>query len=340
MPALGAGMAVNLKDYGTWRGKCKFAFSALFVLHAAPAFADGFDLKLRDDFDAGAFSPAGGLFYKNNAEQASGQVEFQSGAGREGKGALTLSVRPGCKLDEENCSERAEVWEKTETFSNYDREVWYAFSMKLAEPIPQDDHRYVMAQWKRAIRPGAAGDYSPFLALRLSKGRLTATVEGDETVAFDPGSPERPSGCLNGEGHANSRLDLRQTRTLVAIEEGSSFQDYDGFAQCAPKIQVIARGPGLPKADSGWVAFVFAVRPGPRGGGHIEIAANGKWVATVLGRFGHQGAGLGPTQYFKFGPYRAAHDGVWTIHYDAFRRGPACADVTTPDLCKSMGAEP
>ena len=326
---------------GVTRRNIKFAAAAV-VLALAPAggLADGYSLKLRDDFDAAGFSPAGGLFYKENAEQAAGKVEFLPGAGRDGKGVLSLSVRPACPPAAENCSERAEIWEKTETFANYDRQVWYAFSMKMADPIPQDDHRYVMAQWKRAIRPGAPGDYSPFLALRLSKGRLTATIEGDETVVFEPGGAERPAGCLNGEGHANGRIDLRQTRTLVAVEAGTAFADYDGFTQCAPKVQVIARGPGLPRAASGWIDFVFAVRPGPRGGGNIEIAANGQWVASVLGRIGHKGPGLGAAQYFKFGPYRAAHGGVWTLLFDAFRRGPFCADVAPPALCKSMGAAP
>ena len=338
-------MTATIEDkvmaYGMARcnGKCWLIAALAFGPLVQAAAADGYGLKLRDDFDAGGFSPAGGLFYKDNAEQASGKVEFQSGDVHEGHGALTLSVRPGCKPGDEHCSERAEVWEKAAVFSNYDREVWYAFSMKLADPVPQDDHRYVMAQWKRAIIPGAPGDFSPFLALRLNKGRLVATIEGDETTVFDAGGTERPGGCLNGEGRANGRLDLLQTRTLVAVEAGSDFPQYGGFTQCAPKIQVIARGAGLPRADSGWIDFVFAVKPGPRGGGHIEIAANGQWVATVLGRFGHKGAGLGSAQYFKFGPYRAAHEGTWTIHYDAFRRGPKCGDVAAAALCKSMGAD-
>ena len=325
---------------GLVRGNGKTGLASVLALcfFGTCANADGSALKLRDDFEAGAFSLAGGLFYKDNAEQASGKVEFVPGLGRDGRGALTLSVGPSCKAEDAHCSERAEVWEKTAVFANYDREVWYAFAMKMGDPIPQDDHRYVMAQWKRAILPGADGDFSPFLALRLNKGRLAVTIEGDETTVFDAGGAERPAGCLNGEGRANGRIDLRQTRTLVAVEAGSEFAAYDGFTQCAPKVQVIARSAGLPKADSGWIDFVFAVRPGPRGGGHIEIAANGQWVATVLGRFGHKGPGLGSTKYFKFGPYRAAHAGTWTLHYDAFRRGPACADVAAAELCRSMGA--
>ena len=35
----------------------------------------------------------------------------------------------------------------------------------------------------------------------------------------------------------------------------------------------------------------------------------------------------GENQYFKFGPYRAAGAGQWTLYYDDFRRSPDCIDV-------------
>ena len=69
------------------------------------------------------------------------------------------------------------MWERPDVLAGYDKALWYAFSMKLADPVPADNHRYVMAQWKREILPGAQGDYSPFLALRLLRGRLAVTVE-------------------------------------------------------------------------------------------------------------------------------------------------------------------
>jgi hypothetical protein len=62
--------------------------------------------------------------------------------------------------------------------------------------VPQDDGRYVMAQWKREIISGAEGDYSPFLALRLYQGKLGVTVETDLIESFPIGSPQRPDGCL------------------------------------------------------------------------------------------------------------------------------------------------
>jgi len=56
---------------------------------------------------------------------------------------------------------------------------------------------------------------------------------------------------------------------------------------------------------------------------------------TVKGCIGHSEKGLGQYQYFKFGPYRANHDNVWTMYYDEFRRSLNCVDVlkTTCPLC-------
>jgi hypothetical protein len=36
---------------------------------------------------------------------------------------------------------------------------------------------------------------------------------------------------------------------------------------------------------------------------------------------------LGKNQYFKFGPYRAAGAGEWSLFYDDFRRSANCKDV-------------
>ena len=63
------------------------------------------------------------------------------------------------------------------------------------------------------------------------------------------------------------------------------------------------------------------------GDGHIEIIANGKPIVTVKGPIGHADKGLGMTQYFKFGPYRAGHTNEWTLYYDYFRRSPFRGDV-------------
>lgn len=309
----------------------------VFACLAAPANSqpvDAGDLVLRDDFEIGRFDPKGGLFYKNNAEQRSGRVAFQTGNVHSGRAALTLSVQPSCKLEAPNCSERAEVWEKPEVLAPYDKPLWYGFALYLEDPVPQDDGRYVLAQWKREIISGAEGDYSPFLALRLYQGKLGITVETDLIESFPIGGPQRPDGCRPGEARVLSRPgDGRQTRALVAIETNTTAANYpDYFDSCAPGISVTHHA-DLPPAQQGWLDFVFRAQPGPGGDGHIEIIANGMAIATVKGHIGHVGPGLDKNQYFKFGPYRAPHHQEWSVSYDDFRRGPRCTDVIRAGQC-------
>lgn len=315
---------------------CRSLLGPLFLALAsasAGAEASTAQLLLRDDFESGGFSREGGLFYKDNAEQKAGTVDFGGAGASRGQKALTLSLEPSCKPKVRGCSERAEVWERPEVLAPYDATVWYGFAMRLDAPIPEDDNRYVMAQWKREIIPGAEGDYSPFLALRLFSGKLGVTVETDRVESYRIGSSERPDGCLPGEARVLDRPSTRQTRALVAIERESKAEDYPAyFNACAPSIRVM-RHADLPKADSGWIDLVFRSSPGPRGGGHLEILAGGVHVATVTGTVGHQGPGLDRNQYFKFGPYRAPAPGRWSVSYDDFRRGPSCADVIRMGQC-------
>ncbi len=300
---------------------------------AAPAAAqDPGSLRLADDFEEGGFSAAGGLYYKDNAEQRAGSVVFQPRVVRQGRSAVELTVRSQCGATNNECSERAEVWEKPSVLARYDQTVWYAFSMRLADPVPTQRHRYVMAQWKREIIPGAEGDYSPFLALRMTGGKLFFTIDTDTVPTFPLGGPDRPNGCRPGEAAVTAQTGVGQTRAIVAMEAGATPTDYGAYTACTPHIQVTPRGV-LPAATSGWIDFVIMVQPSPRGGGKIEIAANGSWVASVAGNIGHEGPGLGVNQYFKFGPYRAGRPEPWTVFYDRFRRGPACTDVTDALSC-------
>ena len=287
------------------------------------------DVLLRDGFDGQDFSEAGGLYYKKNFEQTAGTVEFQSDVTFRGNGALKMTIRPLCPPPQGRCSERAEIWEKPELRVPYTAGVWYGFAVKFGDPIPSDDHRYVIAQWKREIDPGAPGDFSPFLALRVKRGKLFATVETN----FSPAQPSRPgSGGLTGCGPSGTpvwlRPDTNQMRALIATspgwerQDGTLFNDY-----CTDKITVVNHGNDLPSPESGWIDFAIYTKPGPDGSGHIEIFANDKWIVTVKGMIGHNDAPLGNNQYFKFGPYRAAHNTTWTMYYDDFRRSPNCADV-------------
>jgi hypothetical protein len=209
--------------------------------------------------------------------------------------------------------------------------VWYGFAVKFAEPIPQDDHRYLIAQWKRQIA-GTIGDFSPFLALRLNRGKLFATVETNLVTTTGGASKAEYAQCSDGQSAVWQRPETNQSRILVATDETWTSNDGGSFNACTRETVVTRRGNPLPKPGSGWIDFVVYTLPGPDGSGHIELYANGKWVATVEGRIGHSEKGLGPHQYFKFGPYRAAHDNSWTLYYDEFRRSPNRSDVVRPPL--------
>ena len=299
-----------------------------FLACAAPAAAADWTKVLVDGFDGRDFAEEGGLYYRENFEQSAGTVEFQSEVKRSGAGALKLSVKPVCPAAEaDGCSERAEIWEKTELRVPYDQGVWYGFAVKFADPVPQDDHRYLIAQWKREIDPGADGDFSPFLALRLRNGKLFATVETNFIA------PENGSGCAADGVPVWLRPETNQMRALVATEDGWTKEDGELYADCTTAIKVESHGNALPAPSSGWIDFAIYTKPGPDGSGRIELFANGKPIVTVSGHIGHADKGLGANQYFKFGPYRAAHTNEWTVYYDDFRRSPRCEDVLKDGAC-------
>ncbi|MBB2972983.1 hypothetical protein FHU14_003508 [Mesorhizobium sp. RMAD-H1] len=294
---------------------------------------------LKDGFDGHDFSPEGGLYYKENFEQSAGTVQFQRDVAVSG-GALKLTVRPLCPATRQSCSERAEIWEKPELRVPYDQGVWYGFTVKFGEPIPQDDHRYLIAQWKREIDPGAEGDFSPFLALRLRQGKLFATVETNyiapHATLATAAAGNTVATCGPGQTPVWLRPKTNQMRALVATEASWTPEDGALFSSCTDAISVINHGMPLPSPNSGWIDFAVYTKPGPDGSGHIEIFANGKPVVTVKGHIGHADKGLGKNQYFKFGPYRAANKGEWTLYYDNFRRSPRCEDVLARDLCLAV----
>jgi len=316
-----------------------FAMSFLIICQASPGFAASPSRAVGDDFESGHFDPSGGLYYKMNREQSTGVVEFETRDVRFGKGALSLSVKPFCEPDNADCSERAEVWMKKTLHAPYEEPVWYAFSIKMADPVPTAKHRYVMAQWKRKILAGAKTSYSPFLALRLNKGKFVFTVDSDRLKVLPIGKGERQSGCLTGETWALDRPQDKQTRVLVSKQPDMSFRDWRNYNGCTSEVKVTQHTSGLPKVTDGWSDFVFFVQTGAQGNGRIDIFANGQHTTTITGKIGHRGQGLGDNQYFKFGPYRAAgrHDN-WTILYDRFRRGPRCIDVTDAATCATRKA--
>ncbi|CAN5240670.1 polysaccharide lyase [soil metagenome] len=312
------------------------AFACLMMAGlAGPVWAadEAWRTVLHDGFEGRDFAKDGGLYYKDNLEQRAGKVEFQHKVVRTGKGALRLSVKAMCPPADESCSERAEIWERPKLRTPYDEGMWFGFAVKFEAPVPQDDHRYLIAQWKREISPGAEGDFSPFLALRMFRGKLFATVETNVLPAVSEDRSGGVASCKPGQTPAWLRPDTNQTRAIVATD--ASFAPRDGamFQSCVDQITLTQRGAKLPDPKSGWIDFVIYTRPGPDGTGHIEIFANEKWVVSVIGHIGHGDKGLGSNQYFKFGPYRAGAPKPWALYYDDFRRGPRCADVMARALC-------
>lgn len=306
-------------------------FAGLLVLAALfhpQARADALSTRLYDGFESQDFTREGGLYYKKNEEQSAGSHTFQTLEKRAGKQGLKLEVREQCEGDPETCSERAEIWERPELRVPYDAAVWVGFSVKFANPVPMDDHRYLIAQWKREIGPDAEGDFSPFLALRLRNGKLFATVETNYHAPV-PGKDGKSgtATCAGTETPVWLRPETNQIRALVATDRHWLAEDGPEFTACSTALTVTARGAPLPDPHSGWIDFAIMTKPGADGSGRIEIFANRQWIASITGAIGHNDPGLLENQYFKFGPYRAAGKGLWTLFYDEYRRSPDCMDV-------------
>ncbi len=321
----------GIHKFRSWLGAALFLGAAYSTAHTADMS------KLHDGFDGSDFSAAGGLYYRNNQEQAAGTYKFQSAVKRTGAGALQLSVKSLCKPSDGGCSERAEIWEKTKLRVPYDVPVWYGFAVKFGDPIPVDDHRYLIAQWKREIGPKAQGDFSPYLGIRYSSGKMFITIETNYRA---PSDAKPVAGvCPAGTTPVWLRQDTNQMRALVVKPEGWVPADEERYTSCTDKIVVTDHGNPLPDVTSGWIDFAVLSKPGPDGSGHIEIFANGKWVVTVRGMVGHADFGLGKNQYFKFGPYRDGAPNKWTLYYDDFVRSPDCEDVLKDkEACRLVAA--
>ncbi len=296
---------------------------------------DNAALILRDPFDGDSFSASGGLFYKDNEEQRSGSFRFLRDPSRASGSALQLTVTPSGKPTGQGFSERAEVWEHASVRADYGRMTWYAFALKFERPPILDAHRMMVAQWKRAMNPGAPGDYSPFLGIRIVRGEFVITIDSDAVPSL-PRPAETPLFLQTGAAApAVQRTRARQTRFLIATSAEDLEPLSRDFSHSAADIQVTMRGGRLPEPTTDWVDFVIMTKPGPEGDGAIEIFANGEWIVSARGKIGHESHELGRTQYFKFGPYRdSGRSDEWTVRYADFARGPRCEDVAGPEVCQ------
>jgi hypothetical protein len=66
----------------------------------------------------------------------------------------------------------------------------------------------------------------------------------------------------------------------------------------------------LPDPTKEWVTMLYLLKGGGNGGGQIDIWANRRFIASVMGKIGYPGSKPGRVK-FKFGAYR-----------DMFRYGP------------------
>ena len=155
---------------------------------------------LRDGFDGPDFAESGGLYYRENSEQSAGSVEFQNDVKRTGRRRAQAQRQAACAAHAVTAAANAPKSGKRPRCACPTIEgVWYGFAVKFADPIPRDDHRYLIAQWKREIDPGAEGDFSPFLALRLRKGSCSP--------------PSRPTICAPDAGRTRTaRRHVRPAR--------------------------------------------------------------------------------------------------------------------------------
>lgn len=299
------------------------------------AAAPVWETPLSDALDGPGFSTSGGLYYRENYEQSAGGYRFVPGTARNPDGALRLSVNSLCPPTARNCSERAEIWEKTALRVPYGEGVWRGFQVRFGKPVPQDAHRYLIAQWKREIGPAAKGDYSPFLAFRLNRGHQYLTIETDAR----PVHPQVHGQCPEGSLPVWSRPAQHQMRILIATDPGwRNALDGPEFSACTDAVKIVRHADMPAASDRVWTDYAVYTRPDAHGNGRIEVLANGRRIVSVSGHIGHDDTGLGPNQYFKFGPYRAAAKGQWTMFYADFRRGPRCTDVL-PDTaaCAATG---
>ncbi|QEL25358.1 hypothetical protein FQV39_24280 [Bosea sp. F3-2] len=136
---------------------------------------DNASLLLHDGFDQGGFAAGGGLFYKENFERRAGRVVFGAASSFRGTGALTLTAMASCPPTGSTAASAPRSGSARRCLPPYRSTVWYGLALRLDDPLPQDDRRYVIAQWKREIRPAAEGDYTPFPDAAALSGGISAS---------------------------------------------------------------------------------------------------------------------------------------------------------------------
>lgn len=169
-----------------------------------------------------------------------GAVAIQADAVRNGAGALAITVRPGDDPLQDG-SDRAELAEAQAVRLPAGQEVWYGFSMRLAEPLPADGNRLIIGQWHQSM-PG-----SPFIAQRFRDGIFHITLQDGRCriwLAWQKGGqPKNRHAC---------RIDVERFADLPPSDSGwidmvyhiRADPDGDGLVEVWANGRPIARATG------------------------------------------------------------------------------------------------
>ena len=160
------------------------------------ALADGFE---RGELQAGIWS---------QRRLLPGAAVIQDRVVRGARRALAITLQPGQDPLQDG-SDRAELAEAEAVRLPSGQEVWYGFSMRLAEAIPADGTRIVIGQWHQA------GPGSPFVAQRFRDGVFHITVQDGRCrrwIAAQAGAFD--------ERHRICRIEVERFADLPAADSG------------------------------------------------------------------------------------------------------------------------
>ena len=296
-----------------------------------PAGAIAASDVLIDGFDGTTdFAEGGGLYYKKNFEQSAGSVEFQSEVTSERRGRAEAERQAALP-------ERIRIPAANGRRSGrrptlrvpYDQGVWYGFAVKFADPIPHRRSSLSDRPMEARDRPRRGRRFQPVPGVAPAQRQAVRHRRDQLHRAGRANAKPGAGGVVPGQRHAGLAAAAKPTRCAHWSPPMPGWTPEDGslFTAAPTAIEVIDHGNTLPapavRLDRFRHLHQARTRTAPA---MIEIFANGKPMVTVKGHIGHADKGLGKNQYFKFGPYRAAH----TTRMDALlRRLPPLA-ATAP----------
>lgn len=259
--------------------------------------------SIRDSFESSKLSDIW-----SDKDASADRLSFRAGDAREGKQSLALSIKAddfddGCKC------QRTEIREAAEVQPEFGSDLWYRFSLRLADITGgYDDSRWMLGAWKQEV------DGSPFLAMRFEGGVFYITLESSTTRVM-LGST------------------LIDARAFIQIMKGGSDQKF-GFIT-DPELYVGDSGiqlshgklKYLPDPRNGWVDMTFRIKGGLDGNGTVEVYANDQFVVRASGKIGVD-APVGSRQYLRLGHRRDRSITGAVLLIDDFRRGSSLAEVS------------